>query len=108
MTIIYNGSYRDEELNILYRIVCGLVPVDEKAQQFLDPEQRTYEAVEVVLHSISRKNRDPKVYTYLVSEIITEAGGEWNSHNYHELNNEIKARLQNLTGYTDNDFTSPS
>ena len=103
--IIYKGSYRDEELNILYRLVCVIVPVDEEVQQRLEPEQRTYDTVQIILHNISKKNRDPKILTFSVGEIMPEAGGEWMANNYFELKDELYSRLQLLTGYIDKDFT---
>ena len=104
--VIYKGSYRDIELDVLFRLVCGLQPIDDQNQMNLDPEQRTYDTVHIMLHNISLKNREPKMFTFSIAEIMPESGGEWMSNNYFEVSDELHSRLDRLTGHTDVDFTN--
>ena len=62
--------------------------------------------MQIILHNISLKNRNPKVYTYSLTEIFPDLGGEWMSYNETEISNELKARIELLTGHTDVDFTN--
>ena len=92
--IVYKGSYRDEEINWLYRLVCSLIPNEESAQKQISDEYKTYETINITLHNISLKNRDPKVFTYSVAEILPDSGGEWMSSNYFELSDELHKRCK--------------
>ncbi|CAI2361096.1 unnamed protein product [Moneuplotes crassus] len=100
---IYQGSYRDIELDVLYRLVCGLAQSD--ISEF-EEEKKEYEIVKIILHNVSMKNRVPKEYVYEASELFPDLLGEWMSYNEVEMSNELRARLERLVGHTDIDFTN--
>ena len=90
--VVHKENYRDEEINSLYWLVWSLVPSEEDAKKKIAMEYKTYETVKITLFNISKKNKDPKVFTYSVSEILPDSGGEWMTNNYFELSDELHKR----------------
>ena len=100
--LVYQGSYREIEFDVLYRLVCGL-GINTNASR---DQGSIFENVQIILHNISLKNREPKVFTYSILEMFPDLGGEWMSYNEIEIRNELQTRISKLTGHFDLDFTN--
>lgn len=78
---VHQSSYRDDETNVLYKIVAYLIPAEGQKDE-VDYQSKNYEFVKIVLHNISRKNRPKSQFMYPATLLMNDGGSEWVSSNY--------------------------